>query len=50
MLHALQLQHEAWAISAQAHWRSTQDSKHIMRRGFCTFVPFHFTSVVVLTH
>ena len=33
----LQLQREAWPISAHAHWHSSQDST---RRGFCTLVLF----------
>ena len=38
-LHALQLQREAWPISAHAHWHSTQDMLYLRRR-FCTSVLF----------
>ena len=42
---ALQLQREAWPISAHTHWHSLQDSTHAcgsMHRGFCTLVLFIF--------
>ena len=40
----LQLQREAWPISAHAYWHSSQDST---RRGFCTLVLF-IVSLIVL--
>ena len=43
--HALQLQREAWPISAHAHWHSTHDyAPRVLH-----FSAFHYDSIVYVT-